>query len=305
MPLISQIRQNRVLTNLSLEYTPGQYISTEVAPRVPVAQESDIYYVYDFSAFNIPETLREPRARYNQVDWTVSTATYFAQEFGLEQPIDDRERRNAVGVLDLERDSTRNLTSQLLNAREQRVANVVKSTASYPAGHTVTLSGTAQWSDPDDSDPMGDIADGRAAIQAATGLLPNTLLIGYAVFEALLVNEQIRSYVALGTLITEELLARLFRVQRVIVGSVHNNTAREGQAVALGDLWGNDAILFHKANTSPAIRTPSFMYQFVAADFRVFQYRNEEIASDIIRVNEITAEKMVAPALGYLIKSAV
>src|SRR5215212_8640164 len=114
MPLISQIRQNRGLTNISIDYSPGMHIAPQVFPRVPVAQESDIYYVYDFSGFNIPEALREPRARYNQVDWTVSTDTYFAQEYGLEQPIDDRERRNAVGVLNLEVDSTRNLTNNLL-----------------------------------------------------------------------------------------------------------------------------------------------------------------------------------------------
>jgi hypothetical protein len=304
MPLIGQIRQNRVLTNLTVEYRPGPYISTEVAPRVPVAQESDIYYIYDFSGFEIPETLREPRSRYNQVDWSVSTDTYFAQEYGLEQPIDDRERRNAVGVLDLERDSTRNLTAQLLNARERRVANLATATASYPAGHTITLAGAAQWSDPVNSDPVGDVAVARKKIQSATGLLPNTMVMGYAVFEALLAHEQIRGYLAEGGLVTEEVLAKIFRLERVVVGSVLYNTAKEGQATTLGDLWGFDVVIFHRANTSPALRTPSFMYQFVAADFRVFQYRNEEITSDIIRVNEITAEKMVAPKLGFLYKAA-
>ena len=305
MPLINQVRQNRVLTNISVEYSPGMHIANEVFPRVPVAQESDIYYVYDFSGFNIPEAIRAPRSRYNQVDWSATTDTYFAQEYGLEQPIDDRERRNAVGVLNLDVDSTRNLTNNLLNSRERRITNLVLATGSYPAGHTITLAGVAQWSDPVNSDPVGDVSAARTQIQGATGLLPNTIVMGYAVFEALLVHEQIREYLAEGALVTEELLARIFRVERVIVGSVFYNTATEGQTVTLGDLWGTDVVIFHKANTSPALRTPSFGYQFVAQDFRVFQYRQDEIASDIIRVNEIVAEKMVAPRLGYLIKSAV
>lgn len=305
MPLISQVRQNRILTNLSVEYTPGNHIAGIILPRVPVAQEIDLYYLYDYSGFNIPHTLRAPRSKYRQVDWSTSTDTYRAQEHGIEQVIDDRERRNSVGVLDIERDSVRNLTNQLLNSRERRVVNLVLSTASYPAGHTTTLAGTAQWSDPVNSDPMGDVADGRTQIQKATGQLPTEFVIGYNVFEALMVHDQIRAYAPQGTLVDEPLLARLFRVRRVTVGSVLYNTAKEGQTEVLGDLWANDALLFHQANTSPALRTPSFGYQFVAADFRVFTYRNDEIASDIVRVNEIVAEKLVAPKLGYLIKSAV
>lgn len=303
MPLISRIRQNRVLTNLSVRYAPGGHVANRFAPRVPVAQEADIFYVYDFAAFEVPETLREPRSRYNQIDWTVSTDTYFAQEHGLEQPIDDRERRNAVGVLDIERDSTFVLTQNLLNARDRRVANLLKSTATYPAGHTVTLAGAAQWTDPT-SDPLGDIADGRVAIQKASGLLPNVLGMGYNVFEALMVHPDITQYAGEGGLVTEEVLARVFRVEEIIIGSVLYNTAMAGQPTNLGDIWANDVILFRRENTAPALRTPSFVYQFVAQDFRVFQYRNEEITSDIIRVNEIVAEKVVAPKLGYLIKNA-
>lgn len=303
MPLISQIRQNRVLTNLSVEYAPGMYIANAVLPRVPVAQESDIYYVYDFASFSIPETLREPRSRYNQIDWSVSTDTYFAQEYGLEQPIDDRERRNAVGLLDLERDSTRILTANLLNARERRIANLVKATVSYPAGHSVTLAGVAKWTDPT-SDPLGDISDARVRVQGASGLLPTDIVLGYNVFEALMVHPDLVNFAGEAGLVTEEVLARVFRVERVHIGSVLYNTAAEGQAVSLGDLWANDAVIFHRSPT-PALRTPSFGYQFVAADFRTFTYRNEEITSDIIRVNEVVAEKLVASKLGYVIKAAV
>lgn len=302
MPLISQVRQNRVLTNISVDYNPGNYISGEVLPRVPVAQESDIYYVYDFSGFGAPETLREPRSRYNQIDWTVSTDTYFAQEYGLEQPIDDRERRNSVGLLDLERDSTRILTSNLLNARERRVANLVKATASYPAGHSVTLTLAAKWTDPA-SDPLGDMSRARTAIQQASGLTPTDAVIGYNVLEALMIHPDMVAFAGEGNLVTEDIIARVFRLQRVHVGSVLYNTAAEGQAVTLGDIWANDVVVFHRA-PAPALRTPSFGYQFVAADFRTFTYRNEEITSDIVRVNEVVAEKLVAPKLGYVIKGA-
>jgi hypothetical protein len=305
MPLINRIRQNRVLTNLSVRYQPGTHVANSVAPRIPVAQEADIFYVYDFAAFEIPETLRAPRSRYNQIDWSVNTDTYFAIEYGLEQPIDDRERRNAVGVLDIERDSTFVLTSQLLNARERRVANIVKSTSTYPAGHSLTLTGAAQWTDPS-SDPLGDVADGRVQIQKATGLLPNVMLLGWNVVEALLVHPDITPYGATAggqSVMQLADLARIFRVDDVIAGSVLTNTANPGQATSLGDLWASDVVLFRREN-QPALRTPSFMYQFVAADFRVFQYRNEEITSDIIRVNEIVAEKVVAPKLGYIIKAA-
>jgi hypothetical protein len=49
---------------------------------------------------------------------------------------------------------------------------------------------------------------------------------------------------------------------------------------------------------------PSFGDQMVVQQLRVFRYRVVEINCDVIRVNEIRAEKIVSGFLGYLISPA-
>lgn len=302
MPDISKVRFDAMLTDVSVQYRPGTHIADRVLPGVPVRNRSDFYWVYDKSRFNIPNAKRETRSRYNQIDWTMTRDSYFTEQYGLEQPIDDQERRNAVSPLDLDVDSTEILTDQLLNAREQRVANLVRNTANVT--QNVTLAGTAQWSDAVNSKPVNDVAAARRTIQAATGFIPNSMLIPYQVFEYLMINQQVMSYLAEGALVDEQVLSRIFRIPNVIVGSVLYNTAREGQTEVLSDVWGKDVLIYY-AEPRPGLKKPSFGYQMIAQDLQTFRYRQDEIDSDIIRVTEIRGEKLVAPQLGYLIKNAI
>lgn len=297
---ILALPMDRMLTQVAVEFQPTGFIADEVMPVVGVTFEAAGYYTFDDSNFNIPEMKRNPRGVYKEIDFGMGSDTYRAEEYGLEARIDDRERRNAPGALDLDVGKTRRLTNAALLNRERRVANLVTNTANVT--NNETLVGAAQWSDPS-SDPMSATRRARNSIRSKAGQLFNRLTIGWNVFEALRVHPKVIDYMD-GGRASEQDLAEYFEVERVIVARAIYNSGREGLATNLIDLWGNDALFSYQSNVVAADE-PSFGYQFQAQQLAVFRYRDVPVNCDVIRVNEIRAEKIVSTKLGYLVKSAV
>jgi hypothetical protein len=306
MPLVSQVKFDPLLTNISIQYQPAPdgYLADLVLPPVPVAKESASFWVYDKSRFDVPDSKRSPRAEYNRVDWNATTDSYLTQQYGLEGEIDDQERNNAAAPLDLDVDTTEIVTDMVLNNREKRVVDLVMNTANVT--QNVTLAGTSQWSDPNNSDPLGDLKNARNTIFAATGYRPNRMIIGYQVFETLKLHPAIIETIKYTerAIVTSQLLASLFEVEEVLIGGVLRRTSKAGQTDVLTDVWGKSALLVY-AERSPSLKRASFGYQLREQDLRVFRYREDRRDVDVIRVGEKQAEKLIAPQLGYLIVNAI
>src|SRR4030095_5656479 len=179
MPLITTVKFDQLLTNVSLQFAaaPEGYLADRVLPPVPVAKESAAYWVYDKSRMDAPDSKRAPRSQYNRVDWNGTTDPYLPAPEGLEVEIDDEERKNAASPLDLDVDTTEIVTDMVLNNREKRVADLVLSTAIIT--QNITLAGADQWTDYANSDPLDDVKNARVSIYTtAPGYAPNVMLMG-------------------------------------------------------------------------------------------------------------------------------
>lgn len=304
MPLISQVKYDPLLTSISIQYQPAPdgYLADSVMPPVPVARESASFWVYDKSRFDAPDSKRAPRSDYNRVDWNPTTDNYLTQQYGLEGEIDDQERKNAAAPLDLDVDTTEIVTDMVLNAREKRITDLVLSTGTIT--QNTTLAGTSQWSD-NTSDPLGDMKTGRTTIFDATGYRPNRVAMGYKVFETLKLHPDIKEIIKYTerAIVTAALLAAVFEVDEVLVGSILRRTSKAGQTDVLADVWGKDALMFY-AESTPSLKRATFGYQLREEELRVFRYREDKRDVDVIRVTEKQDEKIIAVQLAYLIKAA-
>jgi hypothetical protein len=304
MPNIPTVRQDTLLTNISLQWGPTGHIADQVVPPVPVRLEDGSFIVYGKEKFNIPEAQRRPRSRYKEIDWTLGKDTYHAEEYGLEGRIDDRERNNQAAPLDIDETTTEIITDNILNNRERRVANLVTSTTNIT--QNTTLAGANQWSDATGGDPVGIAELAQTTIQAATGFVPNAVAMGYKVWQKLRNNAKIKAQLSSdeSQQVTQARLADILGVERIFVGTVLFNTAKAGQTAVLGDMWGKDAVFFY-LQPRPAMRRPGFAYQFRVQAMKTFRWRDVPVNCDVIRVNEIGAEKIIASQLGFLVKAAV
>jgi hypothetical protein len=285
-------------------------VADQIFPRIPVTKQSNKYFIYSKDSFRILDDARRPGARANEIDWTLSTDTYFCEGHALAQAIPDELRANADQAIDVDVDTTETLTDLLYLQREIVVA--AKATDPTVVTQNTTLSGTSQWSDFTNADPIKAVEDQKTTIQKQVGQVPNSLLVSYPVFLALRNHPKIIErfkYAQVG-IIQPDHLKSAFNVDSFLIGAAVKNTANEAAAEALDYVWGKNAILFCKP-AAPGRRTVSLGYQFTwlfganTDGFLVKRYRDESRTADIVEVQLYYDAKVVAANAAYLWLSAV
>ena len=303
-PTEKDVHTDSILSGVSIRYSNEEMIADQVMPVIPVKKESDKYYTYT-RAWKLPQSKRAAGAEANEVEWNIGSDTYQCEEYALKDIVPDRVRDNADNPLDMDVDTTENLTELIQLGREKRVADIAFASGTYGT-QTSALSGTNQWDDYAGSDPIGDVRDAKAVVHAASGKMPNVMVIGYQAYLKLLdhpdILERIK-YTQKG-IITADLLAQVFEVDKLLVGKALYDSTQEGVAESLGYVWGKSVALLY-AEPSPGLKKVSFGYQFQSRGFRTKKWRVEGRDGDFIEAGEIRDEKVVAAACGYLYTTVV
>lgn len=303
------------LTNMVIGYEPTGFIVQDIFPAVPVAKQSDKYYIWtkgDF--FRIPNTLRSPKTKGRTVDLSVSSHSYFADNYALVHEESFEDMANADSILASREKRVRNLKNLLTLDWENRVASQITSGSNL--GSYTTLAGTGQWSDYINSDPVSDIEVGKSAIRSTTGKTPNTMILGYEVYRKLIHHPDIIDrikYVQKGV-VTADVMAAVFDVEKILVGQTIKNTGSEGLADSFTDVWGKNAVLMYVTNGPDASGTdPSLGYSFrwnapmLGSQPWAAEVWNDPNGGNFEnrRVQYYQDEKITASELGYLIAAAV
>ncbi len=309
-----------VLTDISVAWPNNQFVGDQLAPTVNVKKQSDKYYIFGREAWGLPAggDLRAPATPATEVPGlTLSLDTYFCQEHALKIAVTPEERENADNPLAPDSDGTGLITEQLMLGRELAIKNLVTTTANFGSGYSVTLSGTSQWSDYVNSDPVADWRTGVRKIHAGMFMEPNTAIIPYQVMSILEDHpdfiERIK-YSERGIL-TSEIIAAVLGIANVIVPGVGYNSANPGQTATLGYLWGKDVLMAY-VPARAGLKIPAFMYEFVwnypGGQVQVVdRWFDNDRKADLIRVQRRYQLKLVAQdssskaIAGYIIKAAV
>ena len=320
-PTASDVHVNRPLTNISVAYVQNQsnFIAAQVFPALRVNKQSDLYFTYPKGYWFRSEVRRRaPGTETPGIGSTRSTASYFAPVYGVHIDVDDQVRANTDQPLDADRDAALLVTQNMLVKRDQLFAATYFTTGVWGTDITGVSSGLGagemlQW-DVSGSDPVSDVQGWSIAIEAATGFQPNTLVIGPYVLKALLNHSLILDrikYTERG-IVSTQLLASLFGVDRVLIARAVQNTANEGAADSFSFIFGKHALLCYSA-PSPSIMQPSAGYTFSwtgylgaeALGMRVKRFRHEPTASDRIEMEMAFDLKVVASDLGLFVNGAV
>ncbi len=224
------------LTNYSysLMMDAGTFVAGAASSRIPVTQEAGKFNIYPEGYFWRDEAKVRPLGgRPVQVSYGVQDGTYNAEEWALEHVIDDRTRRNARSQMNLDENATR-----LLTGKQMIRADRIWADKFFKSGvWGMEVAGTAgapgvdeflRWSDAA-SDPISDIEDWKELIRAATGMEPNTLVLGSNVRKKLKNHPDFieRTKYTSSAAITNAIMAALFEVENVRVARALYNTAEE------------------------------------------------------------------------------
>ena len=97
-----------------------------------------------------------------------------------------------------------------------------------------------------------------------TGYVPNTVIMSYKVFSALMDNADIVDRIKYTSQesVTEDLLARLFNVDRVLIMAGTYNTAANGATASYSQIGDRDALVCYTP-ANPGLIVPSAGYTMV------------------------------------------
>jgi hypothetical protein len=315
-PTQSQVHVDAILTNISVAYMQRaeNFIADKVFPVVPVDKQSDKYFVYEKNDWLRDEAqVRTDGTESVGSGYNIATATYYADVFAIHKDIGDQTRANADAPINVDREAAEFVTHRLLTRREIQFNNDFMTTGKWATDVTgvaasPTTGQTVQWSDYTNSDPIEDIERGKAGILSVTGLEANTLVLGYDVFRSLKNHPDLvdRIKYTSSQTITEDMLARMFDIERVLVSKSVKATNKEGATGAYGFTTGKTALLAHVA-PQPGILTPSAGYTFswtgvsqgMGLTIGTSSFRLESLRATRVEAELAFDNKVVANDLGY------
>jgi hypothetical protein len=255
---------DKLLSQMAIGYMENSTIAGTIAPMVTVDKQSDAYSVFSRAdAMRTEDDKRSPGTEANKITRTISSDTYFAQNYALKYPItiEDRENADPVYRQNLWNDAANYVTRKLALSWEVRAAALA-----FAAANVGSSAGVAsEWDAAASSDPLGDILTAMDNAQDLTGARPNRMVLGLDAWRSLRRNDQILNRL-FGTnngggYASRQQVASLLELPNIHVGEVYRNTANEAQAESLSKIWGDNALLCYTPD-SPSRDLPSFMYSY-------------------------------------------
>jgi len=315
-PNINSVHVDAILTNISVAYLQRQehFIADKVFPVVPVDKKSDKYFVYTKNDWFRDEAQRRADGTESAGSgYNLTTGTYSADVFAFHKDVGDQTVANADAPLNPLREATEFVTHRMLLRKELQFVSDFFTTGIWGDDVTgvagVPSSGeTKQWSDYTSSDPIDDIEEAKSEILGNTGMAPNTLVLGYEVFRQLKNHPDLvdRIKYTSSQTITEDMLARMFDLDRVLVAKAVKATNNEGAAEAYGFAYGKAAALYYVA-PSPGLLTPSAGYTFswtgvsggIGSTIGVSSFRMESLKAERVEAEMSFDNKVIGADLGY------
>ncbi|MCB2187678.1 MAG: major capsid protein [Deltaproteobacteria bacterium] len=298
-----------------LEASQRGFIGRELFPVFPSHLQSGTYPIIPAKAFlRQIETRRAMGAAYSRSDFTFTDGNFATKEYGTEVKLDDRRRAlygaQFTSQLQAEQVSVKRGMDILLRSQESRIAALATDTTKLP--HEAVAQ---PWSDLDNATPHDDVEAAVDLIERVTGVTPNVVALTKATFRKVFKTKAFREsdkYTRnIDTLPFEakrRVLAEYFDVDRVLVANAIVDTAQEGEKEFIpGPVWPEDKVLVCKAATQPEnLEEPclgrTFLWKAYTPSLTVVsQYREEQISSDVFRVNHDTDECYVFTAAALVL----
>ncbi len=257
---------DRLLSQMAIGYARNSLIAGTIAPVVPVDKQSDAYSIFSRAdALRTEEDARSPGTEANKITRTISSDTYFAQNYALKYPVtlEDRENADPVYRQNLINNAAEYVTDKLMLSWEVRVAALTNLTTNVGSSAGVA----SEWDAAASSDPIGDMNTAMDNVQDLTGQRPNKLVFGGNAWRSIRRNDsvldRIHGTTAPQGFATRAQVANIMEIDagNILVGEAYRNTANEAQAETLARVW-TDNVLACYTPSAPSRDRPSFMYSF-------------------------------------------
>ncbi len=311
---------DEVLTNLALQYRSGGFIYDEIVTPIDVRVDRFIFPVWnrdDFMRDDVESAVAD-RAETPEIEFGYTTQTGELRNRRLKVTITEAERAQAHSALRFEQSKVNGLYDRFALQADRRLAAILRKTTN---GGQLVYGGTVttKWDAATGATIEKDIKAARKAVYDATGQHVDTIILSWEVAYAMALDASIREilkYTVDGQAIIsngEKILPRrLHGLNVVIADGDKYNSAREGAAEVMSNIWSDNVRLIKKGGAN-SWGTPATVYSFrgnVRSVARQSPNAGPESAVvdrwitpdppiEHIRAWTKVTERLVAPDIGY------
>jgi hypothetical protein len=324
--LANDVHVDAFLSNISVAYfqDPDRYVADKVFPRVPVQKKSDFYWKFDKADLLRDEAERRAElAPAAEVNAKLDKDSYETYEYAAKRLISDEVMANYDQPLDPRRNAIQVVTQKLRTRLERQFADDFFGTGKWATDHTGVASNPSGTGflqlDLANSSPLDLVAAMQEDV-ASAGYEANTLVVGRKVWSVLRRHPEIIDLIKFdgqgggGTRqqLTEQAVAGILDVDRLLVARAAYNSAQEGAADNYQDIIGNSMLLVYTTD-APALETATAGYIFewtgisdgIGTNIATKEYRIEERSATAIESKIAFVNKIVAPDLGSFATSVL
>lgn len=300
---------DQALTNVSNAWfnDDKDFIADKLFPEVLVKKPTFKVGKYGKDGLRLPSnTLRTGESSAQRVNLTRGFEDIGPlQEHALSAFVTEDDYNLTDDPFEPESDEVENMNSIMALVDEKDLATQLTDTSVVTQNKT--LSGTAQWSDYDNSDPLADI---KAAVEAAQFIDFNTIAMGKEVWLALSQHPVLLDRLKWSErgVVTEEAFLSLiapYGITKLLIGKAKENTGKEGLADSISTIWGRNVILAF-VQPKPGRKKVNGGYKFRLKDGRRVQ-REERIDPNGTKIvnTDYYGHFLLSTDCFYLIKNAV
>jgi hypothetical protein len=300
---------SKALSNVSLQYTPAEFIFEKLLPNVFVKQDSGQFWIYNKN-WRLEETVKTNRAEAKMATWDASTSSYAVIKHAIKDVITDEDRDNADAPFNLDVDTVEFLSGIIKMRQEKEVADMLFTTTSFSNNATGTSTTSWRYNTTTSISPLQTGISVCSVVLAQSGKRPNTVVTSQNVLDALKENQNVYNRLAYtkDQILTSDILASMFDVSNFYVGAAQYETQKEGMTSTQTALWADD-VLFAYFEGTPGIKKLTtanmFRTQRYGTPYVVKKWREEGIEGDMIEVQTKCKPKVVASLCAFLYKSII
>jgi len=322
-PNIREIIVAAPLADVSIAYRNKAYIADRVFPIIDrVDPKAKIARYLKGAWFRDEAGIRGPGARAPRGGYPTDYLDIALKEYAFAKEVTDEDRRaaSAKGAPPLkpDQDALEFCADKIDLSKERRVAALIKAAqwSGQAAGGEDAEGG---WAASGTNTFLADVFARKETIRAATGVVPNVLIIDNGTYESLKMEATILSriqYTQRG-IVTADMIAAILELDEVLIGQAIISTAKEtkaGTEFTASNVWELNAgkgmgFLFYRPS-SPGLKTPSAGYQARSAyengaPRRSTTWREPAEHQDVYEVAEETEIVATGADLGFMWKDTL
>lgn len=331
MPSPSELNRNRYLENFSTAaFSTGDngdgatgFLARVLPSLLPVEDDAGKYHEIDMDDVMRDEMKeRAPGSKIDTVDWKLDDASYMTKQYAFGQKLPEEYTAKSYPALNVEEAANAIANERAMISMEVRFKDAFWGTSKGwrdLGGATTTVADTSYiyWNR-STAKPIDDISAESVAMKVRGWRRPNTLALGAEAAAKLLTTDQV-----IGRLNNGQTpggpaeasladLAKMFKVQRVLVGDAVYNSAKQGATASKRFILDSkSAWLGYIAPRMTKYTLTAFTtitWRKLAGNdqgVRVYRRWDDSVRSWIIEVFHDDVQKQVSSALGTFFDNIV